>query len=424
MDVLAGVGHAPGSRVWPTLPEVAAAYAAVEARRAAPAAQGRGLRRPPGAAATRSRARARGQGARPATCASGCARASWRRPSPGRSGGRLDAVKWAGMLDRRRRPAPSSPATTGWGRRRGSRCSTRSSSCSRRRPRMRPRSWPASAPRSGSRTSTTGSGPSSTEARSDGAADYSRDLNDISGRLPRGIVEATEDLDWDGDPGRGAAGPPGRRVLPFMALQARLGRKDPSAAIRAEVPVIYVAFDLLGDRDAGNGQVDALLGTPLAERRRGLEMLGPALARPAAASSPCRTCAAAAVHDALEAAFAEARARRNEGLMVKDPNQRPTRRGAAGLGWLKMKKALATHRLRRRRRRGGSRQAPWRAVGLHVRRPRRGHRRAGHDRQGLQRPHRRRDRRDDALVRGPHHQHARPLPGGGAQRWWSRSRST
>ena len=45
--------------------------------------------------------------------------------------------------------------------------------------------------------------------------------------------------------------------------------------------------------------------------------------------------------DELEAAFADARARRNEGLMVKDPDSgySPGRRG---LGWLKMKKALAT----------------------------------------------------------------------------------
>ena len=45
--------------------------------------------------------------------------------------------------------------------------------------------------------------------------------------------------------------------------------------------------------------------------------------------------------DGLEAAFVEARARRNEGLMVKDPasGYSPGRRG---LGWLKMKKALAT----------------------------------------------------------------------------------
>jgi DNA ligase-1 len=45
--------------------------------------------------------------------------------------------------------------------------------------------------------------------------------------------------------------------------------------------------------------------------------------------------------DGLEDAFTGARARRNEGLMVKDPRSiySPGRRG---LGWLKMKKALAT----------------------------------------------------------------------------------
>jgi DNA ligase-1 len=43
----------------------------------------------------------------------------------------------------------------------------------------------------------------------------------------------------------------------------------------------------------------------------------------------------------VEAAFDEARGRRNEGLMVKDPGSayQPGRRG---LGWLKLKKALAT----------------------------------------------------------------------------------
>ena len=45
--------------------------------------------------------------------------------------------------------------------------------------------------------------------------------------------------------------------------------------------------------------------------------------------------------DGLEAAFAEARARRNEGLMVKDPPSAYSP-GRRGLGWLKMKKALAT----------------------------------------------------------------------------------
>ena len=45
--------------------------------------------------------------------------------------------------------------------------------------------------------------------------------------------------------------------------------------------------------------------------------------------------------DALEAAFGDARARRNEGLMVKDPRSTYSP-GRRGYGWLKMKKALAT----------------------------------------------------------------------------------
>jgi DNA ligase-1 len=43
----------------------------------------------------------------------------------------------------------------------------------------------------------------------------------------------------------------------------------------------------------------------------------------------------------LERAFADARGRNNEGLMVKDPAS-PYSPGRRGLGWLKMKKALAT----------------------------------------------------------------------------------
>jgi DNA ligase-1 len=45
--------------------------------------------------------------------------------------------------------------------------------------------------------------------------------------------------------------------------------------------------------------------------------------------------------EALEVAFADARARRNEGLMVKDPAS-PYTPGRRGFGWLKLKKALAT----------------------------------------------------------------------------------
>src|SRR5262249_14906560 len=140
-------------------------------------------------------------------------------------------------------------------------------------------------------------------------------------------------------------------VLPFIALQARLGREDPSAAVRAEVPVIYVAFDVLGlsatSSDTGfscNGTgtdvVALLLEKPLAERRPRLD--GPELPPATEGGAICLALLqTASSEDALEAAFAEARGRRNEGLMLKDPKSAysPCRRG---YGWLKMKKALAT----------------------------------------------------------------------------------
>jgi DNA ligase-1 len=52
-------------------------------------------------------------------------------------------------------------------------------------------------------------------------------------KLPRCVIDG-EILAWkDG------------RVMPFAALQKRLGRKDPSKKILAESPVIFLAFDLL-----------------------------------------------------------------------------------------------------------------------------------------------------------------------------------
>jgi DNA ligase-1 len=169
---------------------------------------------------------------------------------------------------------------------------------------------------------------------------YSRDLNDITGQFPE-VAEAARGLDWSGIlDGEILAWKDGV-VLPFLALQARLGRKAPSAAIRAEVPVIYVAYDALalGPRD---GPPAALLDEPLRARRARLV----ALDLPLAADAPDGRFALSHLvsvdgAEGLEAAFLEARARRNEGLMVKDPES-PYTPGRRGLGWLKMKKALAT----------------------------------------------------------------------------------
>jgi DNA ligase-1 len=161
------------------------------------------------------------------------------------------------------------------------------------------------------------------------------------------VLAAARDLPWAGIlDGELLAWRDGT-VLPFIALQTRLGRKDPSPELLAEVPVIYVAWDVLGldqpgpggaaDRD---GVVAPALELPLTERRRLLETLELPLADDGGGFALSHLAQADST-EALEAAFTDARARRNEGLMVKDPSSiySPGRRG---YGWLKMKKALAT----------------------------------------------------------------------------------
>jgi DNA ligase-1 len=132
--------------------------------------------------------------------------------------------------------------------------------------------------------------------------------------------------------------------MPFVALQKRLGRKAPSAAIRAEVPVVYVAFDLLAHAEpASNGSeplAEALLDRPLSERRQRLEALALPLAETGGAFALSHLVSVDSAAE-LERAFDQSRLRRNEGLMVKDPSSAYSP-GRRGLGWLKMKKALAT----------------------------------------------------------------------------------
>jgi DNA ligase-1 len=168
---------------------------------------------------------------------------------------------------------------------------------------------------------------------------YSRDLHDVSAQFPE-VVDGARALPWSGIlDGEILAWREGT-VLPFLQLQARLGRKRPSASILARIPVIYVAWDVLGLDHEADCVVVARLDEPLAERRRRLEALGLPLAGDGGRFALSHLVAVDSV-DGLEAAFADARARRNEGLMVKDPASAYTP-GRRGLGWLKMKKALAT----------------------------------------------------------------------------------
>jgi DNA ligase-1 len=157
---------------------------------------------------------------------------------------------------------------------------------------------------------------------------YSRDLNDVTPAFPE-IVEAAgkvaHDLLLDGEILAFRDG----MVRPFFELQHRLGRKVVSAQLLREVPVTFVAFDLL----YLDGR--SLLTEPLRERRRLLEELN--------LPSPFMLAYLIQANSAreLDAIFDGARARNNEGLMVKDPDSRYSP-GRRGLGWLKLKKALAT----------------------------------------------------------------------------------
>ena len=104
----------------------------------------------------------------------------------------------------------------------------------------------------------------------------------------------------------------------------------------AATPVIFVAFDLLAS-GAGAATPEPLLRAPLRERRERLEGLGLG-ERPGFGLSHLETAASEAE---LDERFTAARARGNEGLMVKDPasGYSPGRRG---FGWLKLKRPLAT----------------------------------------------------------------------------------
>ena len=157
---------------------------------------------------------------------------------------------------------------------------------------------------------------------------YSRDLKeitttfldvaDLARALPHDFVADGELVAMRGD-----------EVLPFSELQRRLGRREGDLFLGQQIPVQYLAFDLLW-ADQGNW-----LQQPLQARRAKLEEIF--------RGSPLRLAQITRVHaeEEIERAFTEARQRGNEGLMIKDPAS-PYTPGRRGLSWLKLKKAYAT----------------------------------------------------------------------------------
>ncbi len=160
-----------------------------------------------------------------------------------------------------------------------------------------------------------------------------------------------EILGWDFGEGR---------ALPFAVLGQRIGRKRVSNEWRRQVPVVFMAFDLM----AADGEL--LLELPLSERRNRLEAVVEALVEhvrsPLAVDeragqaqgfmfaepdgeglerlllAPSRLVESA---EDIDRAYAEARARANEGVMLKASSS-PYLPGRRGLAWLKLKRELAT----------------------------------------------------------------------------------
>lgn len=163
----------------------------------------------------------------------------------------------------------------------------------------------------------------------DRVAMYSRTLDEITHRFPE-LIEPLKDLPADVIIDGEIVPATNERILPFAELQKRLGRKNIGADLMAEVPVVLVCYDLLYAR----GQV--LLNKPLSERLGLLSELIPE-------AGTLRLSIAQSFSEValIDAEFAAARARGNEGLMVKSPASiyKPGRRGR---DWLKVKRAIAT----------------------------------------------------------------------------------
>ena len=119
------------------------------------------------------------------------------------------------------------------------------------------------------------------------------------------------------------------RIAPFQSLQKRLGRKTASDELQAQVPVAFVAYDVLAWDD------EPVFDRTYRERQALLDRL------PFEGPLQRSTVTELDDLDRLDELFDEARDRGNEGLMVKafDSAYKPGRRGR---DWLKVKKALGT----------------------------------------------------------------------------------
>lgn len=157
---------------------------------------------------------------------------------------------------------------------------------------------------------------------------YSRTLDEITARFPE-VAAAARELPHEAILDGEIVAFDGH-VLPFAQLQPRIGRRKLSEKLLSDAPAVFFVFDFLFDKG------DSLLDEPLSERLRRMRgVIGE--------SGSIRRGYQRIVSSAeeIDLAFDEARARANEGLVVKalDSFYTPGRRGKT---WLKYKKALAT----------------------------------------------------------------------------------
>ena len=158
---------------------------------------------------------------------------------------------------------------------------------------------------------------------------YSRTMDEITHRFPE-LVGPLQSLSTDVIIDGELVPASGEVILPFSELQKRLGRKNVGTQLLTAVPVVLVAYDLL----YATGKV--LINQPLSDRRHLLAQIVPD-------QGPLRMSSGKLFQDAamLDDEFDRARARGNEGLMIKSPESvyKPGRRGR---DWLKLKRAIAT----------------------------------------------------------------------------------
>ena len=159
---------------------------------------------------------------------------------------------------------------------------------------------------------------------------YSRGMEEVTHVFPE-VVRAFEQFSGSGlIDGEILAWRDGR-ALNFNVLQQRLARKNVRAALLAEIPVAFMAYDLL----LHNGQT--FFDSPLEERRRLLCEVLESQPMPLMLSPQQE----AGTYEKIDRLFLQAREHGNEGLLLKEKSSRyePGKRSGA---WLKLKRAYGT----------------------------------------------------------------------------------